>query len=38
MTRLYRIIRAALLAAEQNALVQMVIVVVVIGLVVGCWR
>lgn len=38
MTRFYQILRAAFLAAESNALVQMVIVVAIIALVFAQWR
>ena len=38
MTRLFRILRAALLAAESNALVQMLVIVVIIALVFAQWR
>ena len=38
MTRLYRILRAALVAAEQNALIQAAILLAVIYCVVAQWR
>ena len=38
MTRLYRIIRAALLAAESNPLIQAAILLAVVYCVVAQWR